>query len=171
MPVGTVNSNFVNNKIFLTKAKRVRNQSAGSPHRPNGLFFFDTGAITIATTQMDDAGDQVFALTFPGQCRLIALQVKSSDRDTHATPTLVEDIIAENAAGTEIVLINDTTIGQGGLSDELDLGLNLFGVDVSAMKLGSRVVTAAATVAAGTLTYKGLVLIGALAGDFSSVQF
>lgn len=58
------------------------------------------------------------------------------------------------------MLINDTTVAQGGTSDELDLGLNLFGVDVSMMKLGLRVVTGAATAAAGTVRFKGLILIG-----------
>ena len=168
MPATTVDAPTVNNKSFARKLSHVANSQSAAPARPQGVYYFDSGEVTAVAAQAGDAGDQLFAFTFPANCRLLALQYKTTDRDTNGAPALVEDIIAETSGGTETVLINDTTVGQGGTSDELDLGLNLFGVDVSGMKLGLRVVTGAATAAAGTVRFKGLIVIGAAEYGFVS---
>lgn len=167
MAAATVNDVNVNNKSFQRKLNHVSNARFGAPNKPNGLFYFDTGDRSIAATSGDDTNDEFFVLTFPANTRLLALQYSSSDRDTGAA--MVEDVIVENAAGTEVVLINDTQTGRGSASDELDLGGSHFGRDVSGMKLGLKVVTAGSSAAAGTVRFKGVVLIGE--DSYSNVKF
>lgn len=170
----TVNSDFILSatpflgKPFQTKANRVQNAKTNAPYRPNGFYAFDTGtAISVPTTSSDGAADEYFVITFPANCRLIELLYTSAVRDTGATPALVEDVIVENSAGTEVVLINDTTVGQAGGSDDLDANLRY--LDVSGMKLGVKVVTGGATPAAGNIRFRGTVLLGE--DDYAVVKF
>lgn len=160
MSAATVNDAKVTGNGFLAGLIKVQNAVSNNPNKLLGLYFVEVTSGTIATTSIDDANDEYFVCKFPANCRLVALQYKSTDRDTNATPLLVEDIIVENSAGTEVVLINNTAAGQGGTSDELDLGGGLIGMDVSGMKLGQKVVDAAATGATGTVTYRMIIAVG-----------
>lgn len=160
----TVNSSLINatypfiGKSFQSKANKVQNARSSSPNRTINVYPFDTGNISVPSTSSNDATDEFFAITFPGNCRLLMLRYTSADRDTNATPTLVEDVIVENSAGTEVVLINDTTVGQGGGEDELDANLSF--LDVSSMKLGIKIDTGAATAATANIRFRGLVILG-----------
>jgi hypothetical protein len=123
----------------------------GNDLRPSGLKLFK-GAVSLATTQIDDVADETYFFRFPKVAFLSRVQVQLTDCDTNATPTLVVDINTDDGT-TEVTLINNTTIGQAGGFDELDLGIDTLGKDVSDLYLSMKVVTAAATAAAGTLTY------------------
>jgi len=160
MAAGTQNLSSVNAYTFASIAKRqMRDERLPDDHL-RGSFSFTTGARTVAATNTETEADELFVLTFPEKCYLEHLLVTITDVDTNATPTLVFDVIVENSAGTEVVLINDATIGQAGGTDELDA--NLFLTDVSEKKLGIKVVTGSATAAAGTITFKGRVWLGNL---------
>lgn len=172
----TVNSDFILSatpfvgKPFQTKLNRVQNAKTNAPYRPNGIYAFDTGStLSVPATSSDDTGDEYFVITFPANCLLLGLRYTSADRDTNATPALVEDVIVENSAGTEVVLINDTTVGQAGGDDLIDTGTDLYMMDVSGQKLGIKNVTGAATAAAGNIRFRGLVYIGE--NDYSIVKF
>lgn len=163
----TVNSSLINTlstatqflgASFQRKANKVQNAKANAPYRPIGVVPFDTGNLSVPSTSSNDVGDEYFAITFPANCRLLMLRYTSADRDTNATPLLKDDVIVENSAGTEIVLISDSTIGQAGGEDELDANLSF--TDVSSMKLGIKIDTAAGTAATGNIRFRGLVLLG-----------
>ena len=130
------------------------------PLDPKGLFAFDTGAQTVAATNTDDVGDALFTFQFPNDCYLYDLQVTVTDMD--AGTDLVLDVITSDtgaSGGTEVVLINDTTIGQAGGSDELDRNLGYMLKDVSGLYLGIKTGVAGSGVA-GTVRFKGIVHIG-----------
>lgn len=155
-------------KLFAKHAEKVQRSRESTPMRPNGHFYFDTGNVSVATTNADDIGDEVFVLRFPPNCILLDLRYSTSDRDS--ATALVEDIIAETGAtagGTETVLINDTTAGQTGVGANLDAALKY--TDVSEMKLGLRVATAAGTPVAGTVRFRGEVLLHAV-DDYGIVK-
>lgn len=154
--MATFNTPNVGSAIVLGKLKQVQRGKMDNPSTALGIFDFDSGLVTVPSTAAQQ-DDQVFVLTFPANCRLLELQYVSSDRDTGSV-AIVEDIIAENSAGTEIVLINDSIAAQAGTADILDEGMKF--VDVSNMLLGLRVVTSAATAAAGTVRFKGVISVG-----------
>lgn len=146
---------------FLASLKKVQNAISNNPGKPLGIRFVEVTSDTIPTTSLDTIGDEFFAFRMPPNCRLYSLQVIGTDMDSNATPTLVVDVIAETAAGVETVLINDSTVGQSAtVSDELDLGLGLVGIDLSGQKIGTRVVTTSATPVAGTYTYRMGIVVG-----------
>lgn len=155
-------------KLFLKHAEKVQRARQTAPMRANGHFYFDTGNVSVATTNADDVGDEVFVLRFPPNCILLDLRYSTSDRDS--ATALVEDVIAETGAaagGTETVLINDTTAGQTGVGANLDAALKY--TDVSEMKLGIRVATAAGTPVAGTIRFRGEVLLHSI-DDYGVVK-
>jgi hypothetical protein len=135
--------------------------SANVPLDPVGLYAFNTGAQTVAITNTETIADALFTFQFPNNCYLYDLQVTFSALD--AGSTLVVDVITSTtgaSGGTEVVLINDSTAGQAGGSDELDRNTGHMLRDVSGLYLGFKVGAAATTVAAGTVTFKGIIHIG-----------
>lgn len=151
----------VNSRLFAKHAEKTQRGKNATPNRPIGWGYFDTGNVSVATTNADDVGDEVFVLYFPANTVLLNLFYTTTDRDS--ATALVEDVIVETgltAGGTETVLINDTTIGQTGSSVGLDALLKY--TDVSNKKLGIRVVTAAGTPVAGTIRFRGEILQGAI---------
>ena len=149
-----------NKKSFWRKIMQQTRYGYSVPLDPGGLYAFDTGAATVAATNTETADDELFVLQFPDGAYLVNLQVTLTDLDSHGTPTLVLDHIVENAAGTEVVLISGSTVGQAAGSDELDANGGHLLRDVGGMYLGFKVSTGAATAAAGTVRYKGLIWIG-----------
>lgn len=145
--------------MFLREALKLQNAKMAAPLRQAGLYLFDSGAVAIATTNIDDVNDEVRLVKFPDQCRLIDFQVTATDMDTNATPTLAFDIRTDDGS-TEVLYISATTIGQAGGTDEVDLAVNLIGTDVSNLYLSTKVTTVSATGAAGTIRVKGLVWLG-----------
>lgn len=152
-----------NKKSSFRRLKKENTYRKNIPLLPQGFFAFDTGAQTVATTNVDDAGDALFTFQFPADCYLYDLQVTVTDLDSDGSAALVFDVITSTtgaSGGTEVVLINDTTIGQAGGSDELDRNGGLMLSDVSEKYLGIKVATASATAAAGTIRFKGIIHIG-----------
>lgn len=107
-------------------------------------------SFTIPTTSIDDANDIYRLYKFPGGAYLTDLRVTASDADTHATPTLVFDVVVTDSADVvKDTLINDTTIGQaGGTARMADTGLGQF---VGDRFLAVKIATGSATGAAMTL--------------------
>ena len=162
MAAATTFGNAATSSLFWRQMKRALNYRNNVRLDPlgGGLFAFDTGAVTISTDKVDDIGDEHYVLRFPDQTYLVALQVTSTEMDT-GVDALVMDFQTQTSGGTEAKLITGSTIGQGGGSDELDANLGSSLLDVSNLYLGHEVTTDAATPAAGTLRYKGLVWMGA----------
>lgn len=156
-----------NKKAFFRNLKRVNAYDKNVKYDPTGVFAFNTGAKTVATTNIDDAGDAVFFVQFPSNTYLIDLQYTFTDVDD-ATAFVWDAVTSTTGAsgGTEVVLINNSTAGQAAGSDELDRNAGHFLRDVSNLYLGFKVDTASGTPAAGTLTIKGLVYIGDIVTGF-----
>lgn len=145
--------------------KHATNYTNNVPFDPQGFFAFDTGAQALAATNVDDADDAKFTFQFPDNCYIYDLQATVTDLDGDAAPALVFDVITSTtgaSGGTEVVLINDSDAGQAGGSDELDRNSGHMFRDVSGLYLGIRVVTPAATPAAGTIRFKGIIHVGSL---------
>lgn len=145
---------------FMQDARRKN----AVPLDPQGFYAFNTGAQTVEATNVETAADALFVFQFPNDCYLYDLQVTITDIDTDGSPAAVFDVLTSTtgaSGGTEVVLINDSTIGQAGGSDELDRNSGHMFRDVSGLYLGIKMATGAATAAAGTITFKGIVHIGA----------
>lgn len=107
----------------------------------------DSFALLTTDLQSDDL---VKLYKFPPGAYLTDLRITASDMDTNATPALVFDIVTVNDADSiDVVVINDSTIGQGGGSDRIDDAA--VGEFVGDKWLAFDGVTNAATGAAGTL--------------------
>lgn len=127
---------------------------------PRGVYAFVFEA-EVPTTSLDDANDEYRLGYFPENYNiyLMDLQVTTDDLDTGATPAAVFDVILDDGS-SEVVLINDSTVMQGGGSDRLDAdGGHLLRL-VSGSWIGTKMATGAATASAGTVTLKGLVYVG-----------
>jgi hypothetical protein len=161
MAASVVTSTKANQKSLYRALQRKSTAAHVSPLRPAGVALIP-GSESIATTSLDDVGDEVTLLEFPRNTRLLGLQVQMTDCDTDGAPALVVDFNAEDASGTETTLIDNTDVGQGGGYDELDVDVGAFGLDVSDQTLRMKVVTAAATPAAGTVSYTALVILDAV---------
>lgn len=127
---------------------------------PRGVYAF-TFEAEVPTTSTDEQDDEYRLGYFPENYNiyLVDLQVTTDDLDTHATPTAVFDVNIDDGS-TEVTLINNSTVMQGGGSDRLDTDGGHLLRSVSGNWLGIKMVTAAATPAAGTVTLKGLVYVG-----------
>lgn len=155
----TVTSSHANSAAFWRLIKKEVNRRHASPLAPRGIFPFVVSE-TVATTSIDDVNDEVRLVKFPDRCYLIALQVTATDMDTNATPTLRFDVQVDDDS-TEVDLIANSTVGQGGGSDELDEDAGHLLREVSNKYLQIKVDAVSATPASGTLTFKGLVYIEA----------
>jgi hypothetical protein len=152
MAAGTVTDADANQNSIWRASQKAHSYNAQHPLSPSGLKIF-RGEVSLATTQLDDVGDETYFFRFPKVAYLSRLQVQLTDCDTNATPTLVVDFNTDDGT-TEVTYINNSDIGQAGGFDELDLGINTLGKNVKNQYLSMKVVTAAATPAAGTLIYK-----------------
>lgn len=119
--------------------------------------------VAVATTSIDEAGDDVLLFKFPENAFLpgswLSVQVTASDMDTNGTPTLVMDFgIGDSDGVIDTVLINDSAIGQAGGLDFTDATAADW-VDVGGKYFIMTVVTAAATAAAGTLALAGVYFV------------
>lgn len=160
MAAGITISPQANAEMFYREAKKIQNKRMVAPMRPDGLYAVNSGAVTIATTDIDDVGDEVRLLKFPDQCYLLptTLSVTATDMDSNATPLLAFDINTDDGS-TEVQYIAATTIGQSSGSKQAAADKAQL-VDVSNLYLSLKVTAAAATGVAGTVTAKCLVYLG-----------
>lgn len=163
MAASTTTLSTANAESFDRVSRRVTAIQKNPNLKPQGVYAFDSGALTVATTAIDETNDEHFGLKFPGDTYLIDLQATATDMDTGNAVVL--DVIVEDDAGTEVVLINASTIGQGAGSDELDADGGHLLRDISNHFLGFKVETLATTPVAGTIRYKGLVWRGNLVSN------
>jgi len=144
----------------VTLSTAVGDQANVFPRQVYGLNVFDV-TTELATTQLDDANDDTNLLQFPQNSRLWDVWVDLDDLDTGGTPALVWDLVVEATDGTgTVVLINDSTVGQTAGTDTLDTRQTSLLIDVSLKYLQFRIVTKAATAAAGTLRVRGAFFTG-----------
>lgn len=153
MAVETATLASANKKSLYRAIQRESTRRHNSPLRPRGTFTFERD-FTIATTYIDDAGDEARLIEFPdGVVYLDELKIEATDMDANGAPALVFDIITDDGT-TELVLINDSTIGQAGGTDELDANVDPDSLSVGGKYLSLKTGVAAATPAAGTLTVR-----------------
>jgi len=153
----SANSSVFTRQLEAAQRKRVTSH----PMRPVGFYPFES-TTAIATTSLDDVNDEVYLVKFPENCYLLgsSLVVTATDMDTNATPTLVFDINIDTGL-SESTMVNNSTIGQAGGTDYSEAtGIPEGLIDVGGDYLGMKVVTAAATGAAGTITVQGIVYVG-----------
>lgn len=146
-----------NFREYLLRNTRTRKKPGDLPH---GVYAFIFEA-EVPTTSTDEQNDEYRLGYFPDDYNiyLMDLQVTADDMDTHATPTAVFDVNLDDGS-SEVTLINNSTVMQGGGSDELDADAGHVLRSVSGNWLVVKMVTAGATPAAGTVTLKGLVYVG-----------
>lgn len=146
--------NFREYLLRNTKTRKLTNEL------PHGVYAF-TFEAEVPTTSTDEADDEYRLGYFPNNYNiyLVDLQVTTDDLDTNATPTAVFDVITDDGS-SEVVLINDSTVMQGGGSDRLDADGGHLLRQVDGKWIGIKMATEAATPAAGTVTLKGLVYVG-----------
>lgn len=120
---------------------------------PNGLFYIEKDCPVLAA-DLDLQDDETYLIQFPDVCYLMAGSVTVTDMDS-GVAALVFDINVDDGS-TEQTVINDSTIGQGGGSAAFS-NTKVPGMDVGGQYLALKVVTAAGTAAAGTVTVRVLV--------------
>lgn len=119
----------------------------------------DVVSETIPTTSLDFAADVYKLLPMRGSRRILNLKIENADLDSHGTPTLDMDVVLvddDNVVATPVVLHDAGTGFQAartGPTGHVDIPLNQ---EVVSKKndayIGLKVVTAAATAAAGNVT-------------------
>lgn len=117
-----------------------------------GIPFSYGDEATLATTSLDEAADTVRLCLFPPGSYINDFRGTITDVDTNATPTIVYDVVTLTSANVVVdVLVNDSTNGQGGGTDRIaNAAVYKF---VGDLYLGLKIVTGAATAAAGTYNW------------------
>lgn len=127
------------------------------PNQTPGVTPFKVTA-TIATTSLDDVGDDVLLFAFPANSYFLTSSLVFHPSDMDTGTNLVFDVgIGDSDGVIDTVLINDNAGGQTGtvaFADEVTTGEGF--VDCGGKYLICSVVTAAQTAAAGTIEVAGL---------------
>jgi hypothetical protein len=152
------------NGIYKASAAKERFRASRGPGLAWGVKTYKQVIALVAGDL--DASDETPVFAFPDNTYLLRLDVKSTDLDTDGTPAVLLDFITEDSAGTEVVLINDSTIGQAGGNDELDTNLDPSARDVSNKSIKLKVATAPDAAQAGTLTAYATVVFGGVITSF-----
>ena len=164
MSAATVTLDRANKKALHELFKRIAQRfKQNSREVDGGVFFFDSGSFTPASTQTDDIGDKTQVLKFPDGARLGFLSIWST-ADIDGGTALVYDVQVVDSAGTETKLITSCTVGQGA-SDEDDLDANLGasgpGLDIGGQTLELEITTPATSNAGtGALRVRGWCWMG-----------
>lgn len=127
--------------------------------------------VTVPTTATDEADDKLRIAKLPPGCFVGDLAVRFvAAADAHATPTLVNDFILENDAGTaeDIKLIGGSTAGQaaGGADRIDDAAVGLWG---GGLWLTMETTTGAATATEVTLRVYLLLSYGVVTENVARV--
>lgn len=139
------------------------------PRLPHGMTPY-WGKHTAATTSLDDAGDDILLFLFPGSPYTAylpnspsGLVVQMADLDTGSAAIKSDYGLGDDDGVIDTVLINDTTIAQAGGADQLDANLDLSPwITATGLYLIHTIVTAAATAAAGDISFGGVYASGLL---------
>lgn len=142
-----------NKAAFKNALAKNRRTASGRPMAPLGIFYVEVD-VPLATTDLQ-AADVLTFIEFPDVCYLLGGSVTVTDLDSDATPAIVFDINV-NDGSTDVALVNDSTIGQGGGSAAFSHG-KIPGYDVSGYTLNLTPSVSADVAVAGTLTVRLLV--------------
>ena len=134
--------------------RKQRSTASHGPGYPSGYKILKQ-TVSLAATDLQN-GDSVDILVFPQDCYLQGLRIKATELDT-GVDALTFDIRVDSD-----VLINNSTIGQGGGSDEMDSNIDPTLLDVSGSTLKFVPETSAGLGAAGTLTVYAYVLLNSV---------
>jgi hypothetical protein len=142
------------------KARRRRN----AEYAANGGLFLIRRTINIAAADVDTANDELDLLVFPDGVFLVRAAFKFSALDSNASKTLTMNVNINTPAGAveKTILATSQTPRAGGYV-EADATGEVLGYDVGGKILTTKVGTAAATAAAGTVTVFLLVALDAVA--------
>lgn len=165
MAAATVTLDRANKKALHELFKRIAQRfKLNTRETDGGVYFFDSGSFTPASTSTDDIGDKIQVLKFPDGARLGFVSFWSTAEVDTGGNALVWDLQVTDSSGTETKLITGATVGQGA-SDEDDLDANLGangpGLDVGGQWLELEVTTAATSNAGtGAVRVRGWVWMG-----------
>ncbi len=126
-----VTYSLTGNQVYANLRKQMRKRTGLAEERPNGLFILDTGTRTLgASSGFNTAGDEITLLNLPSQlpCIVVGVSVTLNEWDD-GTDALTWDLVAENSAGTEEILLNEAVGGRvagvthwGGCSQDIKGG-------------------------------------------------
>lgn len=154
----TVNAPIANRQSLARVLLREQTKRATRKLNPAGLFLLDTGLVTVPASALNEAGDKVVILEFPGNCRLVDFEAELSDLDNGIT--LVHSLVLVNADATETALVSGSTKGQAGGIDRPDSTVPILGLDASDGNLEFQVDTGAGSPVAGTIQIRALLWFG-----------
>jgi len=143
------------------KSQRKR---ANIPLRPNGLYLLKGTRTLSSLASFDATGDELELFEFPSKYNtyLVGFTISPGDLDTHATPTVTLDVLYENSAGTETVLVSESTAGQTGAKIEYLPSISAgtgFLLDVTGGSLRLEIGNAAQATAATTASVSFSILV------------
>jgi len=141
--------------------RRFITHKNSAPGEKFGLIPFDTGAITVASTSIQD-DDFLLLFKFPDNCRVAQLEATLTDIDTHGTPTHAYSLSLHDGTTVGQALLTGGTAGQGGGVDSK--GEGMLSYDCSNKYLCMDTTTSAATAASGTIRVRGLLLLDGRSG-------
>lgn len=144
------------------------------------------GTIEVATTSIDEVGDKIMLFPVRGNDRIVSLVIFNDDLDANGAPTLAVDVgvfkkvSADGTSATTVdqdALASAITTLQAANVSGVEVALEAQGIESIAQKvavlavgddddncdervIGLTVTAAAATAAAGTLSFRALVLKG-----------
>lgn len=145
----SASAKYLFKQIFM----RAQRQRKGD-YKLRGSHLLHITAGAIPTTSLDDADDIWVIADFSDTPELyLSGRGQVTITDVDGATALVWDLVLLDAAGaTDKVLINDSTVGRAAGFDELDENVGLVGYNAGGKRLALKIVTAAGTPAAGTVT-------------------
>lgn len=157
MAAGVATYSQTSSDLTKSLVKKVLAEANANPLKPNGIVPFVTKSFTIATTQVDNIGDETYFIVCPPNSRLGDFRVTISDVDSNGAPAFAMRLQAQTSGGTETALSADTALVAGGT---LAMQESSKFLDFSGQSIGFEVTTASATPASGTAYASGYWIIG-----------
>ncbi len=114
--MASYSTKFLGKTVYAYLRNEMRRRTKGLEDRPHGVFLIDTGTLTFdGSAVLNDAGDEYELLEFPSNIKVYLLDfaIEHSDWDSNVAPEITIDLIIQNAAGTETVLVNESIVFQG----------------------------------------------------------
>lgn len=149
-------ANGVSLKRAMDKGARVTNLKGYSA---SGVYVIEK-SYTVGTASVDEIGDEYHFFTFPLNCHLIDLRVKTADLDT-GTSVLRANIITDDGSTETTLITGSASFAAAAGSASLDAGADPTAFAVGGKDLAMKVTTAANVAAAGAVTVRAVVLLGA----------